>query len=329
MPTFAPKGNIHGPILPEFVLKKSITAGAKLLYTILCNYAAEKDHCWPSQARLAERLSCSVSSIKNYLAELVREKLITVRKEQYRSSVYYMIRPENLTAGRKTHSAPQQAKVVRKGPNSGYLNNFRKQEKEKTPPLPPIEQMPVKPAPTVNTPAAGRVSFSLPDFESIWELYPKKEAKGFARVAWVKLQRCGQLPPLQTIRSCIEQSITSEDWQREHGRYVPQLSNWLRGHRWLDESSKAPDIDSERTRYLSECLTAQDEKRREKARSDAEKLRPVFERFLSRFTDAKPMRGPAWGLWSLLHSKGKAPLAEHVPQDNALGVMKFLQTVAA
>ena len=73
METFAPKGNIYGPILPQFVLQMSITFGAKTMYAILCDYAADKDHCWPSQATLAKRLSCSISSVKNYLAELVRE----------------------------------------------------------------------------------------------------------------------------------------------------------------------------------------------------------------------------------------------------------------
>ena len=90
METFAPKGNIRGPILPQFVLQMSITFGAKTMYAILCDYAADKDHCWPSQTTLAKRLSCSISSVKNYLAELVREKLISIKREQYRSSVYYL-----------------------------------------------------------------------------------------------------------------------------------------------------------------------------------------------------------------------------------------------
>ena len=37
METYAPKGNIYGPILPEFVLKMSLTSGAKLLYALLCS----------------------------------------------------------------------------------------------------------------------------------------------------------------------------------------------------------------------------------------------------------------------------------------------------
>lgn len=71
METFTPPGNIYGPILPQFILEKRITFGAKIMYALLC-YASEKDHCWPSQATLAARLSCSVSSVKNYLGELVK-----------------------------------------------------------------------------------------------------------------------------------------------------------------------------------------------------------------------------------------------------------------
>ena len=185
METFAPKGNIYGPILPQFVLQMSITFGAKTMYAILCDYAADKDHCWPSQATLAKRLSCSISSVKNYLAELVREKLISIKREQYRSSVYYLLRPEELPKKQETKLAHRQSESGRHEAKSGYLNNLSKQRKEKYSPLSPHA-----PGETVNpvrrmvrTPAAGGVSSSLPDFESVWAMYPKKEAKGFARMA--------------------------------------------------------------------------------------------------------------------------------------------------
>ena len=41
MEMFTPKGNIYGPILPQFVLQKSITFGAKAMYALLCDYASE------------------------------------------------------------------------------------------------------------------------------------------------------------------------------------------------------------------------------------------------------------------------------------------------
>ena len=124
METFSPKGNIHGPILPQFILQMPITFGAKTMYAILCDYAAAKDHCWPSQATLAKRLSCSISSVKNYLAELVRAKLISIKREQYRSSVYYLLRPEELTKKQETHFADKQSEVGCHETKYGYLNNL-------------------------------------------------------------------------------------------------------------------------------------------------------------------------------------------------------------
>ena len=322
MATFAPRGNIYGPILPEFVLKKSITAGAKLMYALLCNYAADKDHCWPSYATLAERLSCSISSIKNYMAELVRENLITVRRERYRSSVYYLIRPENLVERRQAHPDVQQPKVACQEPNFGCLNNFKKQEKEKTPPLPPVKPVAAKPA---HAPTAGGVmSSSAQDFESIWDLYPKKEAKGFARMAWNKLLRSGQLPALQEIVTSIRCFASSENWQREQGRFVPQMGNWLRGQRWLDPLPAAAQREQKRKQSFHQAVQAQEQQEHENYRTQAERLRPEFEAFAACFSETfhQPR---ALGAWMYLHSQNLAPRANDVPSGNTLGIFDFME----
>ena len=157
-----------------------MTFGAKTMYAILCDYAADKDHCWPSQTTLAKRLSCSISSVKNYLAELVREKLIFIRREQYRSSVYYLLRPESCSEKQETNTVHQQSEYGCDEATSGPLTTLNKQRKEENSPLSPHapgETAPVPVRRTCKAPAAGGVSF-LPDFESVWTLYPKKEAKG-------------------------------------------------------------------------------------------------------------------------------------------------------
>lgn len=83
---------------------------------------------------------------------------------------------------------------------------FVHQRKEKDSPLPPVAPVPTLPRPVRHfstTPTAGCVSSSLLDFESIWNLYPKKDAKAFVRTAWFKLLRSGQLPPPDKIRTAI------------------------------------------------------------------------------------------------------------------------------
>lgn len=108
------------------------------MYALLCDYAADKDHCWPSQETLAKRLSCSISSIKNYLAELIREKLISVKREQYRSSVYYLLRPEELVEEKEAEFTDKQSEADCYEAKSGYLTNLSKQSKEKDSPLSPM-----------------------------------------------------------------------------------------------------------------------------------------------------------------------------------------------
>lgn len=108
METFVPVGNISGPIIPEFALPLAIPAGAKLVYALLCRHCFKKDHCWPSHASLAQRLGCSINSIKSWLRELARVNLIMIQEVRGHSSIYTLLKPpaEMLEAA-KTRFQPQ------------------------------------------------------------------------------------------------------------------------------------------------------------------------------------------------------------------------------
>lgn len=336
MQTFAPRGKIHGPILPQFVLETSLSFGAKIMYALLCNYASDNDHCWPSQATLAARLSCSVSSVKKYLAELVGNNLIHVRREHYRSSVYYMLEPTQLKGNSSADVRPIQ--VVRHDchqsdsacpqSKSGYINTLNKQREIQNPPLPPVrsasQDVVAMPRPSVL--GSGGVS----NFEKAWELYPKKEAKGLARAAWLRLQREHQLPPLARIKDSIRYFMATESWQREQGRFVPQMSNWLKGQRWLDDAITAATQETETRQVAISTMQVMLEKEAaaNAARArEREALRPRFEAFAEKFQcHAKPWVKPmAFGLWMHLHTIHRAPIPADVPADNHLGIVEFLQ----
>ena len=322
METFVPRGNIYGPILPQFVLEKSITLGAKVMYSLLCNYASERDHCWPSQATLAIRLSCSVSSVKKYLGELIKEHLIEVRHEKCRSSVYYMLRPVALSG--------RQPKITSAQPKNGYINTLNKESKNTNPPLPPKSAAP-KQAASASTPAAGGVSSFSQDFERLWALYPKKEAKGFALNAWQLLRNKGELPAFADLQRSIEQFLGTESWQREQGRFIPHFGNWLRGQRWLDSAispkTELPQTNQPVTDARCKAFLDGEERIRQERQKERDTLRPSFEAFAAQFKEQglsfhEPM---AFGLWMYLHSKQCAPAASDVPEDNSLGIIDFLE----
>ena len=332
METFTPKGRITGPILPLFVLRENISPGAKMLYALLCNHASDKDHCWPSHRFLAQELGYCVSSIKNWLGELVRARLLTIRRAACRSSTYVLLRPR--TGAASTASAAP----VRRGSNFdhpqanfGYINNSRK-NLEKFPPYPPTSKQHETSRSGIverkRRGGGGDFLLSNSAFERLCATYPRNEAKEQARAIWHQLWRRGELPALDSLLAALDRFRSSTSWNREHGRFVPYLVNWLRGRRWLDEApeASASPVDKqamtpEQAQEVRRCMKRLEDQHRTDPALEA--ARPVFEAFLSRFADGQRKRGPAWGLWSLLHRQGKAPHAEQA--DTSKEVLAFLK----
>lgn len=304
--TFRPRGNISGPILPRYALTLKISLGAKMLYSLLCDYAGDKDHCWPSQTTLAGLLGCSVSSIKTYLRELAGQRLIAVELRECRSSTYYLLKPSFLSArAGQSNSDGGEA-------NSGYITNYRKKETNYPPtPTPPTAKEP----PSTRQPRRGVGDFFSANnaFESIWNAYPRKEAKELARAVWHRLWRQGAIR-IEALMKSLRRFCRSDGWNREHGRYVPQLVNWLRGQRWLDELPSSPAAVA--TDHDAKVRAWEAAQERRQADPDLEAVRPQFEAFLARFRDTR-LRGPAWGLWTLLHKAGRAPQAHDVADASA------------
>ena len=304
--TFRPRGNISGPILPRYALTLKISLGAKMLYSLLCDYAGDKDHCWPSQTTLAGLLGCSVSSIKTYLRELAGQRLIAVELRECRSSTYYLLKPPFLSArAGQSNSDGGEA-------NSGYRSNYRKKESNYPPtPKPPTAKEP----PLTRQPRRGVGDFFPANtvFETVWNAYPKKEAKELARAVWHRLWRQGAIR-IEALMESLRRFCRSDGWNREHGRYVPQLVNWLRGQRWLDELPSSPAAVA--TDHDAKVRAWEAAQERRQADPDLEAVRPQFEAFLARFRDTR-LRGPAWGLWTLLHKAGRAPQANDVADASA------------
>ena len=311
METFVPAGQLYGPILPAFIMNRAISLGAKIAYAFLCDFAGKKDHCWPAQKTLASRMGCSLSSIKVYLGELQKENLISVSRKGFSVSVYTLLKPS------PEFDHPQ--------PESGYRTNLKNFKKEESP-LPPKRSQ-------SRAAAGGRKGgdFCLSNlrFETLWSAYPRKEAKELARAAWHTLRRRGRLPSLDVLIEAVNRFKASAMWLKEHGRFVPYLATWLKGQRWLDSDlampPKAYDAQLKEELAMRRAKVEEAEQRRKaEYEREAEPLRPAFEAFLACFPDGESKRGPAWGLWCLLHRKGSAPSVADV-SDTDSGVLHFLK----
>src|ERR1700675_3767917 len=71
---------LHGfTQVPNFVLvKKDISVGAKLAYAMLLKYAWGDDACFPGQATLATDMGSGERSVRRYLDEREKVKLVEV-----------------------------------------------------------------------------------------------------------------------------------------------------------------------------------------------------------------------------------------------------------
>ncbi|WP_165077740.1 MULTISPECIES: helix-turn-helix domain-containing protein [unclassified Desulfovibrio] len=346
MDTFTPKGHIRGPIMPIQILKScELSLGAKVLYNALIYFAGDKNFCWATHSTLAKFICCSVSSIKNYLNELKIVGLIRVGKGGFGVCRYYFLRPawasdsidrdDTPRHGESGHDKSKSGADYPEEPSSGADYGYKfncKNLKPNNPPYPPKPLGKSDHAGNVKKRGGGGNYFSVnQEFEKFWAAYPRKEAKELARSVWFKLHRQGNIPVLSSLISVLEKFKVCGQWLKEHGRYIPQCVNWLKGRRWLDENLDAavqftPEekISQERRLRLCSRLQAEEAERAARQRAESARLRPVFDAFLSCFSECGNS-GPAWGLWHLLHVQGKAPRAQDVPSNPGMGVLDFLR----
>jgi len=320
MDTYSPKGNIFGLIIPHFILERNISLGAMVVYSVLCDYAREKDHCWPSHNKIARRIKCSERSVKNYIAELVREKLIHIRNNFSHSNVYFLLRPVELVE----QQTSDQAEFASPQANFAHIKKVKNQEKNNSP-LPPSR---VHPTSSSGTSVEVRDSSSS-EFEKLWEMYPKKEAKGLAQSAWRKLKKSGLLPSLEVLCAALRKFLVSFQWNKAAGQFIPRLAKWLNGHCWQDNPTapivfQAPEQPKDVVFQRSFDARVQQEKREsEERKQELARIRPEFEAFAAKFPTGSdhPLN---FGRWSNLHKKGLAPTADDVPSDNMLNIVDFM-----
>jgi hypothetical protein len=70
-------------------------------------------------------------------------------------------------------------------------------------------------------------------FDLFWAAYPKKVGKKAAQKAWKNAKVNTDL--FDKIMAAVGRARTTDQWQRENGRYIPNPSTWINQGRWDDE----------------------------------------------------------------------------------------------
>ena len=89
--------------VPNFILESSkISVGAKLTYAMLLKYAREEDECFPGQERLAKDMGVTDRSVRTWLKELEKVKLVSWKQRgQGKPNLYTVSLKASFWKGKK------------------------------------------------------------------------------------------------------------------------------------------------------------------------------------------------------------------------------------
>jgi len=76
------------------------------------------------------------------------------------------------------------------------------------------------------------------DFLLFWNVYPRKEGKGYAFECWEKRKK--PIPAIGTVIESVERYKQSNKWKENNGKYIPHPSTWLNKRCWEDEIVVVP-----------------------------------------------------------------------------------------
>jgi DNA-binding transcriptional regulator YhcF (GntR family) len=202
-------------ILPEWVIELNVSHTAFRLYAVLARYADNITHqAFPSLETLAERLQCSEKTVRRAIDDLVEHGAITKHNRgRYNSNLYTIMttRPEG------TKMSQEETEMSLEGTKMSQRVDTDDQVTITTE---------LEPLNDINS-----------QFNSFWEIYPRKLGKGEAKGAFMKaVTKHGVEVVLEGVRRF------AADPNLPAPQYVPRAATWLNQERWEDEPYQPVDL---------------------------------------------------------------------------------------
>ncbi|OBR90688.1 hypothetical protein CLRAG_33360 [Clostridium ragsdalei P11] len=117
---------INYTVIDNATITSSISDNSFRIYNFLLSmcYGKDKDYCYPSQKYIAEELHKSVRTIQRGIQELVKAKLIKVRRRGSISNVYTMLKKALLNTIDKAKSAVNKIKKNYSSKKKSLFNDY-------------------------------------------------------------------------------------------------------------------------------------------------------------------------------------------------------------
>jgi hypothetical protein len=213
-------------IIPEWVLDADISDRAIRIYSILARYADNETlQAFPSRDTLGKRAFCNVKAVTKAIEELVTiGAVIKQHRKQgdsYQSNLYTLRRVgPSLTPPRVS-------------PDRGVGSDL-------TPPRvsddPLTRTTELEPLNDIQHFEQERQQRLIQEFNTFWDIYPRKLGKGEAKGAFVKaVDKFGADVVLEGV------SRFASDPNLPAPQFIPRAATWLNQERWEDEPYSAVD----------------------------------------------------------------------------------------
>jgi DNA-binding transcriptional MocR family regulator len=196
----------------------------KLVLIKLADNANDQGECWPSYQHIADQCEIGRSTVKLHIREL--EKAGYLRREYRRKgelnqSNLFHLSLDGGAANALGGGAGDNPPGAGDNPGGGAGAAPRTSH-----PSEPVKE----PKPVCETdPQEG--------FAVFWKLYPRKVQKAKAKAAWEKLAVTPEM--FTVITAALARQVTSIDWLKSNGQFIPHPTSWLNGKRWEDELQPA------------------------------------------------------------------------------------------
>jgi len=200
---------------------RGIGLGAKAMGMYLATFMNDDQHmAWPSLDRICHDLEIARATAVKHLASLESAGLLQKRPRFGQSTVYYARFPERVEEELAAVSSSRFELLDEHSSSQAELTVVQKLNSNSS----------------LNSPCTENTdhicpSGSGPDFEQMWQAYPRKVGKKPARRLWEKLRKAERLAVLS--------DLGRRQWNPDP-QYIPHPRTYLSQRRWEDEVGGAP-----------------------------------------------------------------------------------------
>lgn len=268
-------------VLPWYVLKADISDSAKVLCGFISVFTTKDGFCTASNEYLAKTMGVGERQIQKLLTELTQKGLVTreISKDCTSRRIFtkWLSEPRfegdelavrggtnpQFVGGRTGSSGVLKKENLASSlasPLSSSLNNPISNPTPNSFSLEKKEQQVIGSSygSALDRGCKGKDTATTEEraqalFEQFWKAYPRKDSKKAALKAFTRIPNLDEEFP--RIMEAVDNAKKSNQWNEDHGKFIPYPATYLNGEKWKDEGTQTQeDKMNEALRGLNELF---------------------------------------------------------------------------